>query len=245
MKHRATIVAAVALSGLATLAMAAPPSGFRLVAETPHFTHFARVGAKGGAGRREETLLHYERLLGTQVSGRIEWYGYERPEQIAATTGHYVAGYFERGSGRLHATPAAEKHEIVHAVAYELGDPGRFFHEGLAVTLGNNGRLGSYSADREAKRLLRSAAPGLLVSGRIQVEDWERDLVAASFVKWLIDQHGLPALVAFFRACGRAGSPVAFATSFGQTLDQASVEWAQSLGVRPSEPTVRMANVAP
>ena len=245
MKHRATIAAAVALSGLATLTVAAPPSGFKLVAETPHFAHYTRVGAKGGVGHREETLLHYEQLLGTQVSGRIEWYAYERPEQVAAATGHYLAGYFEIATGRLHATPEAEKHEIVHAVAYELGDPGSFFHEGLAVTLGNNGRLGGYSADREAKRLLRNTSPRALVGGVLQLGDWETSLVAASFVKWLIDQHGLPAVVAFFRACNRAGSPVAFAASFGQTLDQASTEWARSLGFRPSEPTVLMANVAP
>jgi hypothetical protein len=83
------------------------------------------------------------------------------------------------------------------------------------------------------------------VSGLVHLEAWETSLVAASFVKWLIDQQGLPAVVAFFRACHRAGAPVAFATSFGLTLDQASTEWARSLGFRPSEPTVLIAKVAP
>lgn len=273
MKHLISL-AAVAWMSSGTFAAAEPRRDFGLVAETAHFRHFVQGGSQGGvrrvsaragstagstaafanlspvggakrsAQRREEALERYERLLGAHVDKRLDWFTFERPEDIAAVTGQYLSGYFESSSGRILATPEAEEHEIVHAVAHELGDPGSFFHEGLAVVLGNRSRLGPYSADRESKRLLKSFSPEALVKGKARLEEWEKSLVAASFMKWLIGHEGLPAVVAFFRASGRTGSPVAFATSFDLPLEQAAREWGQHLGAEAPVQLVRISEMA-
>ena len=234
------------LLGLASIAQAVPPQGFTKVAETAHFVHYSRAGRKGRVADRERQIQSLESRLGVKVEGRVEFYDYDGPEQIAAVTGQYVEGYFYPKRAELHATRVAEAHEIVHVAAYGLGDPGSFFQEGLAVALGNQGQLGGRNVDRESRRLLAKLSPSALVAGQARVEAWESSAAAGSFVAWLIDRHGLPKVAAFFHACGNAQSPVAFEASFGQPLASASEAWASSLGVRP-QPTggVRMAALAP
>jgi hypothetical protein len=231
-----------------TSLQAASLEGFTRVAQTAHFTHFARAGARTDAGRREKQLARVERLLQVRVSRRIDYYAYETPQEILDATGRYAAGYFFPGLGQVHATPEAEAHEIVHLVAHELGDPGPFFNEGLAVVLGNKGRLGGWPADRVARSVLRRVSPQALLARFASLQSkWEAVAAAGSFVAWLEERHGTPKLAAFFRDCGRTGRPVAFETTFAQPLSEALDAWARSLGVRPStqEAAPRVAEAVP
>lgn len=238
----------VPIWGAAASLEAAPLEGFARVAESDHFTHFAREKAKTDVGRREQQVVRVEKLLDVKLGRRVEYYAYTRPEEIQAVTGHYVAGYFYPSLGQVHATPDAEAHEIVHLVAHELGDPGPFFHEGLAVALGNRGRMGGWPIDRVARTLLHRLAPEALEARFASLQSsWEAVAAAGSFVTWLSDKHGVSKVSAFFRACGRTGRPVAFEATFGLPLGEALRGWAGSLGVRPSpeEPPTLIARAEP
>jgi hypothetical protein len=246
----------VALAGLlawtgllpGTSLQAATHEGFTQVAETAHFTHFARAGARTDAGRREKHLARVERLLEVRVDRHIDYYAYETPEEIQAVTGRYAAGYFFPSLGQVHATPEAEAHEIVHLVSHGLGDPGPFFNEGLAVALGNEGRLGGRPADRVARSVLSRISPeGLEARFASLQSSWEAVAAAGSFVAWLEDRHGMKKVAAFFRQCGRTGRPVAFETTFASPLPEALQAWARSLGVRPlpGEPSSKVAEARP
>ena len=241
-------VAALLLAGAGASLEAAPVEGFALMAESDHFTHFAREKAKTDVGRREQQVVRLEKLLDVKLGRRVEYYSYVRPEEIQAVTGHYVAGYFYPSLGQVHATPDAEAHEIVHLVAHELGDPGPFFQEGLAVTLGNRGRMGGWPIDRVARTLLHRLSPEALEArfGSLQ-SSWEAVAAAGSFVTWLNGRYGVSRVSAFFRACAQTGRPVAFEATFGLPLGQALRGWAGSLGVRPSpeEPPTLIAQAEP
>jgi hypothetical protein len=226
---KSLVVVAISLMGAANVA-AAPLAGFNLVASTPRFSHYARDTKKVDVEAYEKQLSRLESLLGATVDHKVEFYSYERPEEIAAVTGRYADGFFFPAQGQIHATKGAREHEMVHLVAHELGDPGAFFQEGLAVALGNHGKLGGHPVEKVAKRVV-SAASIESLAGRARIEDWESVATAGAFVEWLIERHGVETVASFFRASGRSGSPAAFETSFGTSLRTASADFAKSLGV--------------
>ncbi|PYQ02576.1 MAG: hypothetical protein DMF82_15730 [Acidobacteria bacterium] len=166
---------------------AAPLPGFVLTAQTQHFSFYSRDNQKVDSQKTERYLAQVEQLLGQQVEGRAEYYRYASAQELAAGTGTYAAGLTLAHSGQIHSTQAFHAHEIVHLVAGQMGNPGVFFQEGLAV--------------------------------------------AGSFVNRLIKTHGIAKVAEFFRACGpNGGNPsVAFARTFGQSLDEAGAAWAASL----------------
>lgn len=241
MKHRvvAGLVGWVGAFLVVGALEAAPLEGFTVVAESTHFTHFARGRAKTDVKSREGHLARIERLLGVLLERRVAYYAYERPDELQAVTGKYAAGYYFPSLDQLHATPEAEAHEIVHLVSHELGDPGPFFNEGLAVALGNGDRLGGWPVDRVARQVLRRIAPESLEAQFASLQtSWEAVATAGSFVRWLDRRHGTAKVAAFFRSCGRTGQPVGFETAFGSALPDELRSWARSLGVEP--PTARL-----
>jgi hypothetical protein len=226
-----------ALTTLALLALAASVhAGGDLAPQTEsaHFVHYARKVTSRQVGARERLVETLQTKLGVRLTQRVRFYGYEKPAEVAAALGRPLAGYYSHERREVHASPESEDHEIVHAVAFELGDPGLLFHEGLAIFLGNRGRFGGEPVDRVAKRILRrmDSATVLRVADRDQ--SFEGSAVAGSFVGWLVEAHGFDRVASFFRAC-RGGTPVAFEASFGKSLEAASGEWARALGVESPE----------
>lgn len=199
--------------------------------------------------RTDAYLARIEALFGQPLSGRIEYYRYERPEDIAAQTGVYAIGLTRVGGSVVHSTLDYHPHELVHAVAGRLGDPGRFFHEGLAVAVGDEGRWGG----RDVHELARARAGALTWQALRQVfERHDADTaypLAGSFVKHLIETNGLPRLVAFFRACPAHGTRVdsAFRAAYARSLEGAFADWQERLALgRKDFPTHRNASrVAP
>lgn len=223
---------------------AAPLEGFKRVAESQHFVHFARGNAQTDVAKREACVARFQRILDVHFDRRVEYYAYERAEDLEQMTGGYLAGLFLPTLDQVHATPEAEAHEIVHLLSNELGDPGSFFNEGLAVVLGNGDRFGGWPVDRVARDLLKKHSPVFLASEFGQFRSsWEAEAAAGSFVKWLGKRHGVPKIASFFRACGRAGQPVAFEATFGQPLAEALHDWTRAVGATPLplDPQVKLA----
>jgi hypothetical protein len=217
----------VALAGIASTATAGPLPGFTLKAETSRFLFYARDGRKIDVSRTERFLEKLERLLGQRVEGRVEYYRHGSPEEIAAFTGTYAAGL--TSARQIHSTQEFHAHEIVHLVAGGMGDPGGFFHEGLAVALGNEGKWHGKDVDALARRWARANSLSRLVAAFDRMDPQESYPVAGSFVGRLIEVHGIGKVAEFFRAAKGASATAAFEATFGTTLDEAGREWAQRL----------------
>jgi hypothetical protein len=214
----------------ATPAFAAPLAGFALRAETHNFSFFSRGDARVDVRRPEEQLARVEAALGHRLSAHVDYYIYDRAEDIAATTGRYAGGLTFPELGQIHSTSSSQDHEIVHVVAYQLGNPGPFFQEGLAVALGDHGRWQGQPVDRVARKIAPSQTLETLIAHFDAANPAEGYAVAGSFVSFLIKTHGLPQVSHFFRAChGERTTSAAFAAIFGETLEVAGAKWARSL----------------
>ena len=214
----------VAMLGSAVVSSAASLPGFTLAASTPRVNYFSR-GQKVDVAKVEASLTRIEGALGTRLAGRASYYRYESAQEVAAGTGHYAAGV--TFAGQVHSTRAAHDHELVHLVAAQLGDPGRFFQEGLAVALGDEAR----GLRRAAKKALSGGRP---LAGWIAGFDGQDQdaayAVAGTFVQHLIETYGMDKVRAFFGA-SRSERDVtrAFASTFGQGIDEAGAAYRSSL----------------
>ena len=204
--------------------------GFVLKAQTEHFSFYSRSArAKIDAEKSERYLARVQAQLGHRVSGRAEYYRYDTPQEIAAGTGTWAEGVTFARAGQIHSTQEFHAHEIVHLVAGQMGNPGAFFHEGLAVALGNEGRWRGKDVDDVARATARKMPIATLVASFAQLEADVAYPVAGSFVAALIRVHGLEKVAAFFRACDGRNTGDAFARTFGQSLQAAGAAWAAAL----------------
>src|SRR5688572_22971905 len=145
-------------------AQAGPLPGFVLKARTEHFSFYSRGNQKIDAAKSERYLSEIQSLLGQRVAGRAEYYRYETAQEVAAGTGTYAEGVTFARAGQIHSTQDFHAHEIVHLVAGQMGNPGAFFHEGLAVALGNGGRWHGKDVHKAARDTARQAPLSKLVA---------------------------------------------------------------------------------
>lgn len=225
--RQATISAAVLLMASSFQVWAATPSGFAVVGRTPRLTVYARPGQKVDVQRVDARLAKLEQQLDT-VARPARYFHHERPEDVAAATGQFAGGV-TFSSGDVHATDFASDHELVHLVSNDLGRPGAFFEEGLAVVLGDGGRYRGDSVDKVAKHVV-ARLPLTQIIGRFdERQPGTGYAVAGSFVRHLVSSYGLPRLVQFFRATWRNTTDAAFVQVYGRTLDQEGELWLRKL----------------
>jgi hypothetical protein len=215
-----------------TPAWAEPPRGFQLAAQTQHFLFYSRHGEPIDVHEVERSLWKVQRLLGQELGGRAEYYRYGSPEEVAANIGPYATGVTLGRLRQIHTVRDCHLHEIVHLVAAQLGDPGAFFAEGLAVALSGSKWRGQGLAGMRLPAALRQESLSSLVE---RFERLDPDIaypLAGSFVAFLIKTHGVSRVAEFFRACGNSGAPpaAAFREAFGVGLDEAGAAWVGSPG---------------
>ena len=225
MRKQATlaVLTVAAILGFGTTASAALP-GFTLAARTPRVSFYSR-GQNVDVAKVEASLTRIEGLLGTRLAGHASYYRYESAQEVAAGTGHYAAGV--TFAGQVHSTSACHDHELVHLVAAQMGNPGRFFQEGLAVALGDKPR----GLRQAAKKALSGGQPLTRWVAGFDSQDPEAAYaVAGTFVRDLIDTHGIEKVRSLFRASrSEADVSRAFAATFGQGLDEALATWRADL----------------
>ena len=209
-------------------AQASPLPGFVLAGQTQHFSFYSR-GEKVDTQKVEKRVAEFEKVLGQTLTHKANYYRYSTAQEIAAGTGYYAAGVTFAATGDVHSTEPCHDHELVHLIAGGFGgDPGAFFQEGLAVAVGNKGEWQGKSADRVAKASAVDVAA--MVAGFDRFEANTAYAVAGSFVGYLVRTHGMAQVTAFFRACGpKVDTKVAFAQTFGGTIDAVSADWRKSL----------------
>jgi hypothetical protein len=211
----------------AAVASAAPLPGFVLAGQTAHVSFYSR-GEKIDTDKVEKKVSEFEKLFGQPLGERANYYRYATAQEVAAGTGFYAAGVTFPATGDVHSTEPCHDHELVHLVAGKLGDPGAFFQEGLAVAVGNKGVWQGHSADKTAKA---SAANVMdMVASFDRFDPSTAYAVAGSFVGYMVKTHGMAQMVAFFRSCKPGTNPtVAFAGSFGTSMDAAAADWRKTL----------------
>lgn len=210
-----------------TMLQAAPLPGFTLAGQTPRLSVYTR-GGKVDTQRIDQTVARLERTLGHRLNGPAEYYRYGSAQEIAAGTGHYAAGVTFAQAGQVHSVEAAHEHELVHLVAGQMGDPGRFYQEGLAVALGNDGKWAGKDVNAVARK--QRGAVAAFVAGFDQVDPAVGYAVAGSFMGYLIKSHSVEKVAEFFRSAHSVkDSGTAFAKVFGKTVAQADTEWRAAL----------------
>lgn len=217
---------------MARQAQAAPLPGFALVAQTQHFSFYSPdPHLKVDAEQAEQCLREFSAMLGQPIKGRAEFFRHERPEDIAVYTGVYSTGLAEGYGERIHSTLPNHPHEIVHAVTRRMGSPGDFFEEGLAVALGDHGRINGIPVARLAKVALARHQVADAVNAFRDVDPTAAYAVAGAFVEYLIQTRGLAKVAEFFRACanGPGYRDTAFASVFGRPLDAELADWTATL----------------
>jgi hypothetical protein len=211
-------------------AHAAPPPGFTLVAQTEHFSYYTRGHLKVDVDKSERFLAHVESVLGVTVESRAEFYRHDHAAELAALTGRYVSGFTDPATGRIDSTLEFHPHELVHRVAAELGDPGHFFHEGLAVALSSGGKWNGQRLDRAARSAIGRGGFQMVVDGFGRIDADRSYPVAGAFVAYLIRSDGIAKVAEFFRHCRtERDRDSAFAAVFGRSLAEAGEAWTASL----------------
>lgn len=179
--------------------------------------------------KAESFLAETEQALGASVA-KVEYHKVALPEQIDALTGMYGVGVTIPKTGRIYSTRTFHAHELVHRVAIELGDPGRFFHEGLAVALAPEKGWSRKDVTKAAKAALAQRPIAAYVKSFERMDQGEAYAVAGAFVSDLIAKHGVARVAELFRRAGQSkNADGAFVATFGTTLEAATTAWAQAL----------------
>jgi hypothetical protein len=208
---------------------AGPLPGFTLAGQTERILVYSRPDQGVDAARLERSLSRVERLLGQRFAGRLVYYHHSQREEVASATGRDADGVTFADLPEVHAVEKVTDHELVHAVAWQLGNPGSFFQEGLAVTIGDRGRWWGRDVNKAARKVAGKTPLSALVARFDPAEPGEGYYVAGSFVSWLVERYGIERVGEFFRSCDGANTGAAFARVFGLTLDEAGVSWRATL----------------
>jgi hypothetical protein len=205
------------------------------VTRSEHFNFYARRSGdkllKVDPGKNERLLEKISRQLGVTVPGRIDYFRHEYPEQVAHASGQpdaYYSGTANPLTGVIHSIHKSHAHEIVHIVSYRLGYPGPLFVEGLAVALGDRGKIGGQKVDSLARRYRRGHVTlEQADAGFASANPYVSYVFAGSFVRHLIREHGIDRVAAFFRQVGNNPTTraPAFAQTFGTPLSTAWDDW--------------------
>ena len=182
--------------------------------------------------------------LGVQPPQKVEYRKYVSREAMGRYTGNAgTNGFAEPEQWRFHTIWPQDNHEIVHVYTSLIGRPSDFFNEGLAVAFQTDPSRGVFTASfngidvHEACRAYLQAGQLPLPLANYVTSASFRGLpdqvlsyrVAGSFVRFLIERHGLAAILDFFRAGSRDESLAAIRTrvsaSFGRTLEALESDW--------------------
>jgi hypothetical protein len=231
-----TLAQITGLLVLTSQTIAGPISGFALVAETEHLAFYARPNRrlKVEARKSERFLQETALRLGVTLDDRWSYYRHGHPVEVAYHAGPLASvstGMTNPATGEVHSVLAFHPHELVHVVAVQMGDPGRFFHEGLAVVLGDGGKLQGRSVHALAKRVAPSVDLLDLIRDFESADPMTAYSVAGSFVDYLIKTYGLKKIAEYFRACrpARVDRIATFEQTFGDTLPRVAASWSRSV----------------
>jgi hypothetical protein len=228
------------------------PDSADALSQTQLSTHYTYHFARGDAVDTTWQERYHAWLLPAlelQFAGRLDYYKYRNRAHITKVTGQATNGFAEPGTTRFHTIWPVDNHEAVHTlVIMQMGHPPALFNEGVAVahqTLPSSGILTPRWSGQDVHVLARQfdaagRLPALnqLVSsvGFFQFDTNVTYPMAGSFVRYLIDTHGLATFKTFLRNTTFRAAPAhteaAFQSAYGRSIATAWTAWRSWLQTR-------------
>jgi hypothetical protein len=218
--------------------------------ESAHYVYLHAADDAVNSAMQEQYHEWLVDQLDVELDEKLEYRKYRDRAHMRAVTGRNTNGFADPGTVRFHTIWPFDNHESVHSVVtMHIGHPPALFNEGIAVAhqalfSGNQFVLrwnGRHPDDIAAEQLRAGQLPALdqvLESPRF----FDRDEVvmypiAGSFVRYLIAEHGLSPLKAYFGNSAfthsAAQTRTAFLAAYGMTVDDAWAAWRASLATAP------------
>lgn len=214
-----------------------------LVRETASMRYYHESGDTIDFEREEAFTAWALERLGLQLPRPVEYRKYVSREAMQLYTGQSVGGFAEPALWRFHTVLPFDNHEVVHVYTAMIGRPSDFFNEGIAVSFqvdpGRNDftvRFGGFDVDYTCRASLAAGALPLPLS-RYVTTDGFRSISpgglayqeAGSFVLYLTNRFGLPAVLEFFRSSSSRDSvdviQARMQAALGLSIDQAEADW--------------------
>jgi hypothetical protein len=196
-----------------------------------------------------QQTYHEWALAALQVSPtrRVVYNKYLSRQHMGSITGRFnTNGFATNETFEMHTIWPTDNHEVVHLLTSTFGFPPALFNEGIAVAHQTNPSANDLVAKWNGTSLhdhARSFRRSFRLIPLAQIVDSDafrsRDAEitypqSGSFMRWLIDTHGLAKVKALFGRVNypdpAASSRAAFLAVFGMTLEEAEAQWLAFLG---------------
>lgn len=216
------------------------------VTNSAHYIFRSAAGDSVDATWQDQYFEWVTGVLELDPSTRLEYLKYRDRSHLKAITGRDTNGFAEPGTTRFHTIWPIDNHEGVHTlVILQVGHPPALFNEGVAVahhTDPARGLLVPRWNGTDLRTLARNydaagqlpPLPSLLRS--TSFFDYDTNITypcAGSFVRYLIDTHGLASFKAYVRAARFDDPPATtearFEAAYGRSAAAAWDEWRASL----------------
>jgi hypothetical protein len=236
-----------ALALLATFAAACNhPSqpALPFAAESANYRYYYGSGDHVDSDWQERYHAWATAQLGILLPQKISYYKYVSRQDMGDRTGRYNTNAFALPETfEIHTLWPTDNHEVVHVYTSLFGRPSSFFNEGMAVAFQVDpvtgdfvSRFNGVAVHDACRQYLQSGTLVLPLDRIIQGSDLGTvsDSVlayreAGSFVRFTLDQYGLPKMMQFFRTSPSTESAASlkahFQSALGIPLDQVEQEW--------------------
>lgn len=248
---RSVLVAGLVAFGAACSGSPTSPTAtasLPLVRETAGMRYYHEPGDTIDVERQEAFNAWALQRLGVQPPQPVEYRKYFDRAAMGRYTGNSnTNGFAEPERWRFHTIWPTDNHEVVHVYSAMIGRPTDFFNEGIAVSFQTDPARGDFTV-RFNGQPVHDACRVYLAGGTLPLP-LERYVttagfrgiqdsvlsyrVAGSFVLYLTERFGMPALQAFMRGATRDDSVSTVRSrmqaAFGLTLEQAEADWVATL----------------
>lgn len=186
--------------------------------------------------------------LGIAVERPIVYYKYRDRTHMQQVTGKVTNGWADPPSYAVHSIWPWDNHEVVHVVTALVGRSSDFVNEGIAVAMQvdpqhgiwepmwNSRSIHSWASDYRRGQQMPALADMIETDAFRKLDDTRSYPMAGSFVRFMIDERGMEAMKAFFRAgsrdAKRADIEREFSAVFGMSMQDAETRWHAFLDAR-------------
>ena len=181
-----------------------------VVTQTVHYTVRAAPGDSVDVAWQDRYFEWVTQALEVDPSPRLEYLKYRDRAHLKALTSRETNGFAEPGTTRFHTIWPMDNHEGVHTlVVLQIGHPPALFNEGVAVAHQTDPARGVFTPQWNGSDL-HQLAKNYDAAGRLPALaplirstaffDFDTNITypcAGSFVRYLIDTHGLASFKAY------------------------------------------------
>ena len=223
---------------------ASSPEELQTTMESQHFKYFLSEFDQIDTTWQETYYTWLIDTLNVSLNQKLVYHKYENRQHLKEITGRNTNGFAEVGTYDFHTIWPVDNHESVHnIVTLIIGHPPALFNEGIAVA-----HQAIYSAypdkpfipgwngqdfDQLSKEYLADSFPTLdeLIESKsfFKFDTNKTYPVAGSFVRYLIDKHGLEKMKAFISKsefnAKKASTKAHFSDTYDMSINDAWDEW--------------------